>query len=130
VTGPFELPTVTGKVQTTDELVRASPCQTLALLYGEKAPPEVKRVLCVLTGNEHDRTALRLVDALRQRQSVHVTIGAVEDETGAAAELMGKSYIRALLHEANLDEEAFETKVRPPDLTPGCDGNPRAAKPA
>lgn len=66
VTGPFGLPTVTGKVQTSDDLVRASPCQTLALLYGEKAPSEVKRVLCVLTGNEHDRTALRLVDALRR----------------------------------------------------------------
>ncbi|MGI9321588.1 MAG: DUF389 domain-containing protein, partial [Thiogranum sp.] len=111
VTGPFELPTVSGKDQTTDELVRSSPCQTFALLYGGKAPSGVKRILFVVTGDVHDRSALRLVDTLRQRQKVQVTIGAIEDETGAKAGQTGESYIRAMLHDMALDVEAFEIKV-------------------
>jgi uncharacterized hydrophobic protein (TIGR00271 family) len=111
VTGPFALPAVGEKEQTADELVRASSCQTFALLYGEKAPSEIKRVLFVPTGREHDRSALRLVETLRQRQMAQVTIGAVEDETGAKAGQAGEHYIRALLHDELLDEEGFEVKV-------------------
>jgi uncharacterized hydrophobic protein (TIGR00271 family) len=111
VTGPFALPAVGGKDQTSDELVRSSSCRTFALLYGEKAPSEIKKVLFVPTGREHDRSALRLVETLRQRRMVHVTIGAVEDETGAKAGQTGDRYIRALLHEEALDVEAFEVKV-------------------
>jgi uncharacterized hydrophobic protein (TIGR00271 family) len=51
------------------------------------------------------------VDTLRQRHIAHVTIGVVEDETGAKAGQTGKSYVRALLHEAAFDEEGFEAKV-------------------
>jgi uncharacterized hydrophobic protein (TIGR00271 family) len=111
VTGPFALPAVSGIDQTTDELVRSSSCQTFALLYGEKAPSEIKRVLFVPTGREHDRSALRLVETLRQRRMAQVTIGAIEDETGAKAGQTGERYIRALLHEEALDEEEFEVKV-------------------
>ena len=111
VTGPFALPAVGGKDQTADELVRASSCRTFALLYGEKAPSEIKKVLFVPTGREHDRSALRLVETLRQRRMAQVTIGVIEDETGAKAGQTGERYIRALLHEEALDEEAFEVKV-------------------
>jgi uncharacterized hydrophobic protein (TIGR00271 family) len=111
VTGPFSLPTVQGKAQSSDELARSSPCLTFAPLYGEKPPSEVKRILFVVTGVTHDLSALRLVDKLRQRQSIHVTVGAVEDETGAKAGHLGESWIRALLHDAALDEEGFEIKV-------------------
>jgi uncharacterized hydrophobic protein (TIGR00271 family) len=111
VTGAFALPPISGKAQTSDELVRASPCQTFALLYGEKAPSEVNRILFVVTEEDHDRSALRLVETLRQRRIVQVTIGAVEDETGAKAGETGERYIRALLHDELLDEEGFEVKV-------------------
>ncbi|MBD3857257.1 MAG: DUF389 domain-containing protein [Acidobacteria bacterium] len=111
LTGPFALPAVGGKDQTADELVRAASCRTFALLYGEKAPSEIKKVLFVPTGREHDRSALRLVETLRQRRMAQVTIGAIEDETGAKAGQTGERYIRALLHEEALDEEAFEVKV-------------------
>ena len=110
VTGPFELPAVSGKAQTSDELVRIAPCQTFALLYGGKTPSEVKRVLFVPTGRNHDRSALRLVDWLRQRRGVEVTIGAVEEESGAQSGRGGERYIRAMLHDEALDEEAFEVK--------------------
>jgi uncharacterized hydrophobic protein (TIGR00271 family) len=111
VTGPFALPAEGGKDQTSDELVRSTSCQTFALLYGEKGPSEIKRVLFVPTGGEHDRSALRLVDTLRQRRMAQVTIGAIEDETGAKAGQTGERYIRALLHDMALDVEAFEVKV-------------------
>ena len=111
VTGPFSLPTVSEQAQTSDELIRSSPCQTFALLYGGKAPSEVKRILFVVTGEAHDLSALRLMDTLRQRQRAHVTIGAVEDESGAKAGRAGESWIRALLHDAVLDQESFEIKV-------------------
>ena len=111
LTGPFALPAVGGKDQTADELVHAASCRTFALLYGEKAPSEIKRILFVPTGREHDRSALRLVETLRQRRMAQVTIGAIEDETGAKAGQTGERYIRALLHEEALDEEAFEVKV-------------------
>ena len=111
VTGPFALPAVGGKEQTADELVRAASCRTFALLYGEKAPSEIKRVLFIPTGREHDRSALQLVETLRQRRKARVTIGAVEDETGAKAGQTGERYIRALLHDMALDVEAFEVKV-------------------
>jgi uncharacterized hydrophobic protein (TIGR00271 family) len=111
VTGPFALPAVGGKDQTADELVRSASCQTFALLYGEKAPSEIKRVLFVPTGREHDRSALRLVETLRQRRMAQVTIGVIEDETGAKAGHTGERYIRALLHDEALDVEEFEVKV-------------------
>jgi uncharacterized hydrophobic protein (TIGR00271 family) len=111
VTGPFELPTVSGKAQTSDELVRSAPCQTFALLYGGKAPSAINRVLFLPTAREHDRSALRLVETLRKRLKARVTIGAIEDETGAKAGQTGESYIRALLHDEALDMEEFETRV-------------------
>ncbi len=111
VTGPFELPPVNDNEQTTDALVQASPCQAFAPLYGEKAASEVKRILFVVTPEAHDRSALRLVDTLRQRLHAHVTIGAVEDETGAKAGRAGANWIRTMLHDATLDQELFESKV-------------------
>jgi uncharacterized hydrophobic protein (TIGR00271 family) len=111
VTGPFALPTVGGKAQTSEELARTAHCQTLALLYGAKTPAKIKRILFVPSGQEHDRSALRLVDSLRQRPGVQVTIGVVEDETGAKAGETGRNYIRALLHDLALDPDEFEAKV-------------------
>jgi uncharacterized hydrophobic protein (TIGR00271 family) len=111
VTGPFSLPTVQGKDQTSDELIRSSPCQTFGTLYGRKAPSQVKRILFIVTGDVHDLSALRLVDTLRQRQSAHVTIGAVEDESSATTGRAGESWVRGLLHDAALDQESFEIKV-------------------
>jgi uncharacterized hydrophobic protein (TIGR00271 family) len=112
VTGPFALAEVSGKAQTSDELIRSSPCQTFAPLYGGKVPDEVKKILFVATGRPNDQSALLLVDRLRQRYSAHVTIGGVEEVlTGIKAGQFGKSYFRALLHELSLEEEEFETKV-------------------
>jgi uncharacterized hydrophobic protein (TIGR00271 family) len=111
VTGPFALPAVGGKAQTSEELARTAHCQTLALLYGAKTPAEITKILFVPTGEEHDRSALRLVDSLRQRPGVQVTIGVVEDETGAKAGETGRNYIRALLHDLALDPDEFEAKV-------------------
>jgi uncharacterized hydrophobic protein (TIGR00271 family) len=111
VTGPFALPAVGGKAQTSEELARTAHCQTLALLYGAKIPAEITKILFVPTGEEHDRSALRLVDSLRQRPGVQVTIGVVEDETGAKAGETGRNYIRALLHDLALDPDEFEAKV-------------------
>jgi threonine synthase len=54
VTAPFELPTVRRQAQTSEQLVRSCRCQTFALLYGTKAPSEIKRVLFTPTGQEHD----------------------------------------------------------------------------
>ncbi|MGD9191298.1 MAG: hypothetical protein PVF14_08450 [Desulfobacterales bacterium] len=62
VSAPFELPSVSGKAQTSDELMRSAACQTFIPLYGGKAPSEVKRILFVATTHVHDRWALRLVD--------------------------------------------------------------------
>jgi uncharacterized hydrophobic protein (TIGR00271 family) len=111
VTGPFSLPTVSEQAQTSDELIRSSPCQTFGTLYGGKAPSEVKRILFVVTTDVHDLSALRLVDTLRKRQSAHVTIGGVEDESSATAGRAGERWIRALLHDTALDPETFEIKV-------------------
>ncbi len=111
VTGPFALPKVHGKAQTSEELVHSSPCQTFALLYGEKIPSQVKRALFVVTGQNHDRAALRLVDNLWQRRMIHVTVGVIEDESSAQPGRAGKSYIQALLHDEMLDGEGFEAKV-------------------
>ncbi len=111
VTGPFALPEVSGQVQTSDALVLASPCQTVAPIHGAKAPSEVKRILFVASGGAHDRSILRLVEAFRQRHKADVTIGGVEEETGAKAGHLGESMIRALLHDESVDEEAYKVKV-------------------
>jgi len=111
VTAPFTLPALGGKAQTTDELVRTAPCRTFAVMYGGKTPSELRKVLFVPTGSNHDRPALRIVDTLRQHQGVQVTIGTIEAESGAQAGRAGQSYIRSLLHEEALDEQDFEVKV-------------------
>jgi uncharacterized hydrophobic protein (TIGR00271 family) len=111
VSAPFALPNVSGRAQTSDQLMRSSSCQTFIPLYGGKAPSEVKRILFVVTENVHDQWALRLVDRLRQRQRAGVTIGNVEDETDAKAGQAGDRAIRTLLHEAALDEDLFQIKV-------------------
>jgi len=111
VTGPFAMPTVSGKPQTSDELLRSAPCQAFAPLYGEKGPAEVQKILWVVTAGAHDRAAVGLVDTLRQRLRAHVTVGAVEPESGARAGQYGEGVIRALLHEAGLDQEGFDVKV-------------------
>ncbi|MGD8664210.1 MAG: hypothetical protein PVH37_30060, partial [Desulfobacterales bacterium] len=104
VSAPFALPSVSGRAQTSDQLIRSAACQTFIPLYGRKAPSEVKRILFVVTENVHDQWALRLVDRLRQHQRADVTIGNVEDETGAKPGLTGDRAIRTLLHDAALDE--------------------------
>ncbi len=111
VIGPFALPAVSGKAQTSDELLRVSPCQTITPLYGTRAPSEVKKILFVVTGGPHDRSILRLVEKLRKRQKAQVTVGAVEGETGAKPGQLGESMLRALLHDEALDQEDFEIKV-------------------
>jgi hypothetical protein len=111
VSAPFALPSVSGRAQTSDQLMRSSACQTFIPLYGGKAPSEVKRILLVVTENVNDQWALRLVDRLRQRQRAEVTIGNVEDETGAKEGQAGEKAIRTLLHDAALDENQFQIKV-------------------
>ncbi len=111
VTGAFELPAVGDRPQTALELVRASPCQTLSLLFGAKQPSDLKRVLMVVTGEAHDRPALRLVETLRKRLRARVTIGAVEDESGAQAGRAGANWIQSLVHDERLDQQDFEIKV-------------------
>jgi len=111
VTAPFTLPNVSGRKQTSDELLRAAPCQMFIPLYGMKVPAEVKRILFVVTGGAHDRAALRLVETMRQRFNAAVTVGGIEDETGALEGVTGASEIRALIHDAVLDPANFEVKV-------------------
>ena len=111
VTGPFSLPTVQGKAQTSDQLVRSSTCLTFAPLFGEKGPSEVENILFVLTGATHDVSAIRIADRLSQTHNVHVTVGGVEEESGAKAGKFGESWIRGLLHDAGLDDIGFDTKV-------------------
>ncbi len=111
VSAPFTLPNVSGRAQTSDQLMRSSACQTFIPLYGGKAPSEVKRILFVVTGSVNDRWVLRHVDRLRQRHRAEVTIGNVEDETSAKAGQAGERAIRTLLHDAALDEDLFQIKV-------------------
>jgi uncharacterized hydrophobic protein (TIGR00271 family) len=111
VTGHFVLPKVGGKDQDSDSLVRSSPCTTFSLLFGEKGPSEIKRVLFVVTGGAHDREGIRLVDRLRRRKDVQVTIGTIEPETGATAGRLGEQTIQTLTHDVALEDESFDTKV-------------------
>jgi uncharacterized hydrophobic protein (TIGR00271 family) len=111
VTCQFELPEVDGKAQTSDELIRSSPCRSFVTLYGEKHPSAVEKILFVATGRAHDRTALRLVDGLRQSRKAGVTVALIEDETGAKAGQVGDRTIRSLLHDTALDPEQYEIKV-------------------
>lgn len=111
VTGPFVLPKVEGRVQSSDELVRASPCRTLHLLCGERAPSGVRKILLNVTGEAHDRSALQLVEEVRSRTGARVTLVAVEPETGAKRGRIGERAIQRLLHDAALEDEHFEIKV-------------------
>jgi len=111
VTGLFELPEAAGKAQTSDQMIRSSPCRTFAPLYGKKTPGELNKILFVATGRAHDRTALDLVEKLRRSRHAQVTIAMVEEETGAKVGKVGEQSIRSLLHDAALDEEEFEIKV-------------------
>ena len=77
VTDTFEATTSDGKAQTLGELVLAAPCQTFARLYGGKGPSEVDKILLVISGDVHDRSALGLVETLRKRLQARVTIGVV-----------------------------------------------------
>jgi len=110
VTGPFDLPPVRGRSQTSEQLAHSASCKTFALLHGTKIPSEVSRILFVPTGRENDQSALQLVETLRRRLRAQVTIGTVEDETGAKAGQVGEKYAQALLHEESLDLEDFELK--------------------
>ena len=67
LTAPFSLPAAGRKAQTSDALLRSAPCQTFATLYGSKAPGDIKRLLLIVSGGEHNRAALRLVEVLRKR---------------------------------------------------------------
>lgn len=98
LTGPLEYENARGETETEADLARAAPCFTIAFMYGDKLPWDVRRVLVVMTQGEHNRAALRLAKRLRARGQVHVTIGGIEDETGAMAGRMGEAWIRRLLH--------------------------------
>jgi uncharacterized hydrophobic protein (TIGR00271 family) len=110
-TAPFDLPSVKESAQTSNELLRTAPCETFLPIYGTKPPSEVKRILLVVTGQLQDQTPLALVERLRQQFQAHVTIGGVEDETGAEGGRAGELLIQALLHDGGLDPKAFESKV-------------------
>ena len=112
VTGPFALPMVSDQPQTSEELIHESPCQTLLLLYGSMALNQIEKILFVATARGNDRATLRLVDTLRKYRRAKVTMGGVEDETGAKPGALGERWIRGLLHEAALDDaDGFEIKV-------------------
>ncbi|MEA3275641.1 MAG: DUF389 domain-containing protein [Pseudomonadota bacterium] len=102
---------MSGKPQTSDELMRSAPCQAFVPLYGAKAPSQVDKILFVATRGANTRAALRLVHRLQQRRGARVTVGIVDDETGAKAGRAGESGLRALLHDMALDEEGFEVEV-------------------
>jgi hypothetical protein len=111
VTAPFTLPTDGGKAQTSDELLQSAPCLSFATLYGSKAPGAIKRILLIDSADPHDQAALRLVDTMRERLDAEVTIGYVEDETGAKPLQFGLKGLRAKLHEAAVEEDAFTPSV-------------------
>jgi uncharacterized hydrophobic protein (TIGR00271 family) len=111
VIGPYAATGPKGVGEVCDELARSAPCQTFALLFGQKTPADVRKILLVITAEDNDRSALRLVDGLRQRLKAQVTMAGVEDETGAAAGGAAGGYLRVLLHDAALDKDEYEIKV-------------------
>lgn len=99
------------KKQAMLRLLKTAPCQTIGLLYGEHLPSQVKRALVVPTGYRDDRTASRFANSLRQRLDAEVTLGVIEDTSGAQPGKAGTNYLRSILHEESLDEHDFEVKV-------------------
>ena len=99
------------KKEAMQRLLKAASCTTIGFLYGEHLPSEVKRALVVSTGRQDDRTGVQLADFVRRRLDAEVTLGAVEDASGAALGKGGASYIRSILHDEALDEHDFEFKV-------------------
>lgn len=112
VTSTFDLKDTGQRAQTSEVLVRSSPCQTFCSVFGGKRPPDVGKILVVMNKGSQDRTALAIADHLSRGGRAKVTVATVEDDTGARAEQAGERALRALLHEAALEEdERFETKV-------------------
>lgn len=110
ITGPFDLG-FDGRPQTSFELVRSAPCATFAPLYGHTTPKELSKILVFVTGGSHDAFVVRLADTIRKERGVKVTIATVEPESSEKAERAGVRAIRAMLHEAAIDEEGFEIKA-------------------
>ncbi len=127
VTGEFSLLAATGRPQTSDELIRAAPCMAVVSNQGGGGPADVRGILLIVSRGSHDLTALRITQRLRERFHAEATLATVEDESGARAERAGERAIHALLHDAGLDAEQFDTKVvvdrlRPRGILRCCEG--------
>ncbi len=108
---PFSQLSVDGAEQTSDELIRAAPCQTFSVCFGRAKVSGAQRVLFIASGGGHDRAGLQAVDEIRKKTGLEVTIGYVEEETGAAPGEFGKNAIRILMHDLSLDESDYRTRV-------------------
>ena len=111
ITGGFVLPDFRGRPQTSEELMRAAPCMTICPLTGSLRPEEVSRILMVVNQGANDNSALATTDRLCKRLNAKVTLATVEDETSTKAERSGERAIQALVDDAGLDLEDFETRV-------------------
>ncbi len=118
VTPPFKLPTEDDGDQTSKDLAETAPCQSFVLMSGSKRPSDGMRILFVGTGDVHDRPAVHLIDTLIDKRQAHVTLGMIEDETGAEAGRAGRTWVQAMLHDAGLDEGRFEIKIAVDRLKP------------
>lgn len=111
ITSKFEMPEIDGITQNSNKLVNASPCRTLCILKGEVKPQQVKKILFLPTDFLHDRATFNLLDTFRKAHEVKITIGGVEEHTGAKEGQSGERTIKTFLHEAGVDADEFEIKV-------------------
>ncbi|WP_197532357.1 DUF389 domain-containing protein [Symmachiella macrocystis] len=103
---------VTGiRTQTSEDLIRSAPCATYMALFGQTPLKDIRKILLIANSGPHDMAALRFADQLRRKSNATLTIATIEDESNAKAEHAGERAIQSLLHDADLDEEPFETKV-------------------
>lgn len=111
ITGHFELESVGGRPQSSEELKRLAPCRVVFPLFADRKPKEVKRILMLVSRGSADATAMRFAEHLRNKLNADVTLGTVEFDSGARAERAGEKAIRTLVHDLGLDEEEYEIKV-------------------
>jgi uncharacterized hydrophobic protein (TIGR00271 family) len=111
LTARFSLDAVSGRPQTSEELIRVAPCMTISSLFGDGTLVGIERILMIVSNGPHDLAALRITELLRKRLHAKVTLATVEDESGAMAERAGEKAIRSLVHDSGLDVDQFQIKV-------------------
>lgn len=111
VTGFFSLGTINGRVENSEELVRAVPCRAISPLFGKKCPDGVHNIVMIVSRGSHDLTTLRITEKLRQKLGATVTLATIEDESGPKVERAGEKAILSLVHDAGFETDNYEIKV-------------------